>query len=384
MLSHEGAHKLPIVCYGCGLAGEQFVRYVKYYRSKAIIEFFVDNNTEEGLFCGYQRYYARKEILVGQIILITNTNHENEIARRLDQFGLREKKDYYYMRDFYKLLLDHQMDDLPEVRVFFVDFWKDFDPKIFIEALLNNYRLVVDENKPELIIGSVYGSKARNYDCTKVLFTGENTRPDFNEYDYNIGFDYDEREEYLRWPLYYLYDNSFTKALEKHQNNDFDSYMKRDFCCRVVSHDIGGVREKFFDELSKVVFCASGGRCKNNMPEGKTVENKMLFLEKYKFNLAFENSEHPGYTTEKIVDAWCGGCIPIYWGDPKICEEFNAGSFIQFNEEDSVQDFIEYLLDISNKKTELLKMLNTPILNEITNPIDKIESYFKFIIEKKL
>jgi len=34
--------------------------------------------------------------------------------------------------------------------------------------------------------------------------------------------------------------------------------------------------------------------------------------------LAFENSEVPGWTTERIVDAFAAHTVPIYWGDPTV------------------------------------------------------------------
>ena len=43
---------------------------------------------------------------------------------------------------------------------------------------------------------------------------------------------------------------------------------------------------------------------------------------------AFENTYAPGYTTEKIMDAFASGCVPIYYGDPLVVQDFNPDSFI--------------------------------------------------------
>lgn len=44
-------------------------------------------------------------------------------------------------------------------------------------------------------------------------------------------------------------------------------------------------------------------------------DSKNRWLKNYKFNICFENGSSPGYITEKLFQAYAGGCIPIYWGD---------------------------------------------------------------------
>ena len=55
---------------------------------------------------------------------------------------------------------------------------------------------------------------------------------------------------------------------------------------------------------------------------------KIDFLKPYKFNIAFENRSLPGYTTEKIFEPMLARCLPIYWGNPLINEEFNPRSLL--------------------------------------------------------
>lgn len=50
---------------------------------------------------------------------------------------------------------------------------------------------------------------------------------------------------------------------------------------------------------------------------GRTLPNKAMLAGKYKFMLCFENDLYPGYVTEKTVEAWGTGAIPLWWGsDP--------------------------------------------------------------------
>jgi hypothetical protein len=50
-------------------------------------------------------------------------------------------------------------------------------------------------------------------------------------------------------------------------------------------------------------------------------EDKQETLRKYNFILAFENSNFPGYITEKIIDAFKAGAVPLYWGGGKFLRE---------------------------------------------------------------
>lgn len=61
-------------------------------------------------------------------------------------------------------------------------------------------------------------------------------------------------------------------------------------------------------------------------------ESKMDFIKQYKFTIAFENHSIPGYSTEKLWQAFCAGSVPIYWGNPCVLQEVNAESFINCND----------------------------------------------------
>jgi hypothetical protein len=56
---------------------------------------------------------------------------------------------------------------------------------------------------------------------------------------------------------------------------------------------------------------------------------KHAVLGNYRINLALENTIAPHYVTEKIWDAICGACLPVYHGrGNRIYDDFPAGSFI--------------------------------------------------------
>ena len=92
----------------------------------------------------------------------------------------------------------------------------------------------------------------------------------------------------------------------------------------------------------------------------KTLEIKIEFLKDYKFNIAFENSTFPGYCTEKIINSMFAGCIPIYWGDPLVTNDFNENSFLNWHKFNDDEKFIEEIIKIDNDPDLYRDMINQP------------------------
>ena len=87
-----------------------------------------------------------------------------------------------------------------------------------------------------------------------------------------------------------------------------------------------------------------GGKVRNNI--GYLVPDKIAFLMDYKFNIAFENESYPGYTTEKLPESFIGNTVPIYWGNPLIDKEFNAGAFINAHEFRNLDQVVEFVVEL--------------------------------------
>jgi len=90
----------------------------------------------------------------------------------------------------------------------------------------------------------------------------------------------------------------------------------------------GQTRKRMVSSLTNVLPIDCPGRVANNTG-GKTVEqitgikdrrlSKLVYIRDYLFNLCPENdARHPGYVTEKLIQACVAGCIPIYWGHPRL------------------------------------------------------------------
>ncbi len=80
---------------------------------------------------------------------------------------------------------------------------------------------------------------------------------------------------------------------------------------------------------------------------GGPVDDKLATLSNFRFTIAYENGHSmPGYVTEKILDCFCAGSVPIYWGAPNITEYVPADCFIDRTQFPSDQALYEHLLTL--------------------------------------
>lgn len=259
----------------------------------------------------------------------------------------------------------------------FVDFWVGFDKRnnLFTKLLSDVFNIVISDT-PDVIFYSVFGNSHRNYTCKKIFYTGENRRPDFDECDYALTFDYIDDPRHYRLPLYLLDDEYYNLPNKPEITTDL---LNRKFCNFLVTNPACEFRNEFFIRLSQYKHIDSGGNCMNNV--GYVVQNKGDFQAQYKFSIAFENSSTVGYITEKIVDPMKRLSIPIYWGNPDVYKEFNTKSFINIHDFKSIDDAIEYIKYLDENDDAYLEMLRQPWLlnNEIPEP-NKLNNIKQFLI----
>ena len=76
------------------------------------------------------------------------------------------------------------------------------------------------------------------------------------------------------------------------------------------------------------------GRGHNPMPESRL--GKYLSLSDYAFSINIENMVQDHYFSEKIIDCFLCGTIPIYFGARKINNYFNADGILVFNNQEEL------------------------------------------------
>ena len=113
------------------------------------------------------------------------------------------------------------------------------------------------------------------------------------------------------------------------------------------------LRKKFAQSLMKYKKVDCPSLVLNNMSpfDGKGhphPKNHLEFMSDYKFSIAFENYPTPCYITEKIVESFLAGSIPIYWGAIDIEKYFNPAAFIHCRNYPSFQAVIQKIIEIDN------------------------------------
>ena len=73
------------------------------------------------------------------------------------------------------------------------------------------------------------------------------------------------------------------------------------------------------------------------------IDYKLKALKDYAFSITVENTNKDYYFTEKLIDCFMTGTVPIYWGCPSIGNFFNTDGMIIFNELSEVTDIINNL-----------------------------------------
>lgn len=263
----------------------------------------------------------------------------------------------------------------PAARIGFTDFWPGFDAEDnpVVRLLREHLAITVDQTDPDYLFFSCFGESHRTtrFDrAVKIFITGENVAPDFNACDYAVSFEkLDYGDRHVRFPLYAGTDEALTLADRPPVDRSFLAGRQR-FCNFVYSNSRFSSPERaaFFEALNRRRAVASAGQFLSNhtavdalFPGVGPREAKMRFLATCRFTIAFENSEHPGYATEKISDAFAARTIPIYWGDPDATEEFNPDAFVDVRAHASLEAAADRVIAIDDDPDATLAMLNAPV-----------------------
>jgi hypothetical protein len=254
----------------------------------------------------------------------------------------------------------------PRIRLDFCDFGPNFAKQLnfFYELLQTRFEIILC-SRPDFLIHSHDGHMHRMHDCIKIFYTNESIRPDFRQCDYALTCFYLDNPRHLRFP-HYIWDGNAGDLIKASGEAARLVPQKTKFASFIVSSRNPRRRTDFFLKLSRYKKVDSGGRVMNNIggPIPGNVLGKLKFMEDYKFNVAFENESLPGYTTEKLFEAMKARCVPIYWGNPRVNEEFNPKSFLNRADFPSDDALIERIKQIDQDDRLLAEYLSQPYYHD--------------------
>lgn len=97
---------------------------------------------------------------------------------------------------------------------------------------------------------------------------------------------------------------------------------------------------------------------------GVAVDNKLLLLSRYRFAFAVENyCGDVGYVSEKILDAYHAGCVPVYLGDSNIGEMMPRDSFVDIRNFGSRKRLFQHLVCCNEKQWIKMRDAGKSFLN---------------------
>lgn len=146
----------------------------------------------------------------------------------------------------------------------------------------------------------------------------------------------------------------------------------RGFCAFLYSQCEWPHRQYFFDMLNELEPVDALGACAGastrkdfrklaSRQSNWYLDDAVKQFQRYRFVVAFENSIAPGYVTEKIVNAFLAGAIPIYWGNStSVATLFNPRSFIDCGSFRMLRECADFVVEVHQSPTLYASMRQEP------------------------
>jgi hypothetical protein len=195
----------------------------------------------------------------------------------------------------------------------------------------------------------------RNSLCgRRVFYTGENIRvPLDKSISGSLSFDQDNFGTFNAYcPLWYLdldfYNSRYSARLGVKIKKDdllkprvLDLKLKKNFMCAFINNP-ESTRIRAIREFSKYFNVDVYGSY-----TGNRVASKNEVATNYRFMLCFENDLYPGYVTEKPIEAYLAGTVPVYWGDFGNDQSINRKAILNLADFNNLEEFVLYVSNLS-------------------------------------
>jgi GR25 family glycosyltransferase involved in LPS biosynthesis len=309
-----------------------------------------------------------------------------------------------------------------KITIGFTDMWPGFnyDSNFIIDCLRNevkNDKIIVKGVKysshtesVNAILFGPYGEewKSVSSDIPKIFFSAENWGvPNDKTIQLFLTSSKTEDDTHIRLPTWMTFIDWFSASKELPENCDDNpirlplhfavtphpiSHDKRpDFCAFVVSNPICEVRNEVFKTVNAYRKVNSGGALYNTIggqlslkyPGGGCGDiSKHKFFRSHKYTISFENSQSPGYITEKVLHSKMAGCIPLYWGDENTDTDFTPGSCVNLSNIKKPEEVVRMIEYLENNPEICSKINALPILDEtrVKNALAIISNISKRIL----
>ena len=166
------------------------------------------------------------------------------------------------------------------------------------------------------------------------------------------------------------------------------------FMCAVVSngnfpHRTALIRQ--WSQLATEVGLAfhSAGAHANNVGHTAPTDGNAYkaWIAQHRWMLCMENTDQPYYITEKILNAYESGVVPVYWGCLEAVKVFNPDAFVWLDPEGKAEDMaaaFEYVVALNNNEVAYEAMRRQPLLldEEPCYRLDALQAKVKAVVAR--
>jgi hypothetical protein len=219
----------------------------------------------------------------------------------------------------------------------------------------------------DYICRTSFGHRIRydNPSKKRIWYTGENLRAPVGIFDGTISFD---KSDYLKRNLYFPLIYFGIDWFEVKRENGFrftpDELVsirsfdqKRPIKACSFASNLAPSREQLLALVSEFMPVDRYGKS-----VGKPVQSKKDVSQGYQFQVCNENSIYPGYVTEKLIDSWMFGNLPIWTGMVRSDLEINPESYLDLTSLNS-EEIYSVLESLNDEKIE--RIMTAPIMRKL-------------------
>lgn len=355
---------------------------------KKVVKYYCHEISEEEIKDFYKVCLQIQSILN---ILRIQSNSFDFICQNIEKFS--QNYTIYEASKFFEEdildLLDRSIEDIQKsiyyptkrrsVKIKYVDFYGEFVPEEhWTYKLLSEKYDIVFSDMPDYLFFSCFGNQYLNFDCIRIFISNEAVYPNLNLYDYAVTYSDFKITDRLLPNRDAFEDLKYRNLAESLEEAEEILANKKEFCSFVYSNENGDpLRKELFEAVNKYKKVLSGGNYLNNI--GYKVSDLESFQKQFKFFLACENSWYKGYTTEKIINAFNGRSIPVYWGNPDISDVINPKAIINCHDYPDLKSVVEEIKRLDNDDEAYKQKLMEPILNDENMVEEYLEERKRFI-----
>lgn len=262
-----------------------------------------------------------------------------------------------------------------------VNFWPAFNLSkgfwnFVLAESLGRFRVVDEAERADIVLTSVFPHEKARFPEKTIAIIWENIRPNFEFYRFSISSDFDTYQgRNCRVPNWYeelMWTESFRGPkgpmfAHGHEERveidrllapaEVEPVARPKFCCLVTSY-----REPHRALAAEALSQIGPVDIFGNITGAPLRQSKYEALRNYRFNLCFENSIFPGYYTEKTLQAWVAGCIPLYFSDPFFSVDFNPNAMINRMSFRTLENFVEAVKKVNESPALLAQFRREPLL----------------------